>query len=52
MNKLKQDILWRYCAVHDDIVKTTEQWFCKSCGKLICDECYQDRRIHECILDG
>ena len=35
----------------DDYVPTIKQWKCKECDLLMCDECFQNRRIHECILD-
>lgn len=47
-------ILRRYelCELEDnDYVATTKQWKCRNCGLTMCDDCYQNRRKHECILD-
>lgn len=49
-----QQHLKRYelCELEDDnYVPTTKQWKCKECGLIMCDECFQNRRKHECILD-
>lgn len=45
--------VYRYeeCELEGDYVATSKQWLCKSCKLLLCDQCFQNRKRHECILD-
>jgi hypothetical protein len=40
-----------YCNINDNYTETEKQLFYKSCHQFLCDECHQNKKKHECILD-
>lgn len=43
-------MIYEECDIHGFHVGSVCFYKCRKCGLYLCDDCYQNRRKHECIL--